>query len=400
MFRNRYLIFLILLVAGYGLFEYYRPKPIDWATTYVNTDKIPFGTEVLFALLPDVFENQQIESLRLPIYNHLHDSKLPTKSSYVFVCARFEIDKNDQRELLKYVSEGNTAFVSAYDISDSLLKKIGLSAEIKPPTLRDTSLGMNFVFKGFRRPKDYVFKHDDGRNYLRVLDSTNVTVLGQNARKEAVFVRVNFGKGLFLVHNLPLALTNYAVLDTNTADYAFKTLSYLPKNAPVYWDEYLKQGRFGENQTSPLRYILSQDPLRWAYYLALFGLMVFGIFGGKRTQRIIPVVEPLQNTTLDFVKTIGKMYFQKRDPGNMAQKKVQYFLAHIRQHFGLKTNDLGTAFRFSLAEKTGIPSATINQLFNTIAIADDAGRVSEFVLLQLNEQIENFYQQANQPNGI
>ena len=391
MLRNRYFAFLVLLLVAYGLFEYYRPKPIDWSATYANTDKIPFGTEVLFELLPEVFENQKIESLRLPIFNHLHSTKLPAKSSYVFVCERFELDKNDQRELLKYVSKGNTVFVSAYNFPETLLKTLGLRAELKAPKLRDTTLAINFTNNNLKRAKDYVFKHDDGRNYLTILNQKAVTVLGQNARKEPIFVRVQVGKGAFLVHNIPLALTNYFVLDTTTADYAFKTLAYLPANAPVYWDEYLKQGRFGEDQTSPLRFVLSQAPLKLAYFLALFGFLIFIIFGGKRTQRVIPVIEPLQNTTLEFVQTIGKMYYQKRDHGNMAHKKTQFFLAFIRERFGLKTNDLGTEFRKDLAEKTDIEYSEINQLFNTIAEADDAGRVSEYVLLNLNQQMERFY---------
>ena len=391
MLRNRYFAFLVLLLVAYGLFEYYRPKPIDWSATYANTDKIPFGTEVLFELLPEIFENQKIESLRLPIFNHLHGTKLPAKSSYVFVCESFELDKNDQRELLKYVSKGNTVFVSAYNFSDTLLKTLGLRAELKAPKLRDTTLAINFTNNSLKRAKDYVFKHDDGRNYLTILNQKAVTVLGQNAREEPIFVRVQVGKGAFLVHNIPLALTNYFVLDTTTADYAFKTLAYLTANAPVYWDEYLKQGRFGEDQTSPLRFVLSQAPLKLAYFLALFGFLIFIIFGGKRTQRVIPVIEPLQNTTLEFVQTIGKMYYQKRDHGNMAHKKTQFFLAFIRERFGLKTNDLGIEFRKDLAEKTDIEYSEINQLFNTIAEADDAGRVSEYVLLNLNQQMERFY---------
>ena len=79
-FRSKYFWFLILMVVGYGLFEYYRPVPIDWSATYINKDKIPFGTKVLYELLPDVFEKQNVQSLRIPIYNHLTDNKLPTRA--------------------------------------------------------------------------------------------------------------------------------------------------------------------------------------------------------------------------------------------------------------------------------------------------------------------------------
>jgi hypothetical protein len=112
-------------------------------------------------------------------------------------------------------------------------------------------------------------------------------VLSRNARHEPVFIKIQYGRGQFLVHNLPLAFTNYYVLDPKTSDYAVKALAYLPAWT-TYWDEYQKQGRFDKEQQSIFRYVWSQPALNWAYYIVVFGLILFAIFAGKRTQRVIP----------------------------------------------------------------------------------------------------------------
>ncbi|WP_428654278.1 DUF4350 domain-containing protein [Runella sp.] len=389
--RSKYFWFLTLTVIGYGLFEYYRPKPIDWTSSYSNKDKIPFGTKALYDLLPDVFTDQAVESLRLPIYNHLTESKLPAQSNYIFVCQNFDVDKNDRVQLLNYVKKGNNAFISAYDFSDTLLKILNVRATLKAPTLRDTALVMNFVNPRFKKSKGYVFSQDDGRNYFLVKKSKNVTVLAQNARNEPIFLKVGYGKGYFFLHNLPLSLTNYYALDSVTSDFAFKSLSYLPVK-PTYWDEYLKQGRFGDNEQSIFRFIMTQPPLRWAYYMILFGLFVFAIFAGKRTQRIIPIMELPKNTSLEFVKTIGKMYFQQSDHANIAQKKIQHLLLYIRERFGLRTTEINEEFKETLTMKTGIPRLEIDVLFGEIAHAERSGILTEYALLSLNRRIEDFYQ--------
>ncbi len=371
------------------LFEYYRPKPVDWSPTYENDDKIPFGTQALFELLPGVMQQADVKTIRLPVYNFLSETNLPSRSNYVVVCRDFNADRNDQRQLLNYVQRGNNALISAYDFPDSLGMALGFKADVKEPTKADTTLRQNFQNPALRKPAGYNFFHDDGRNYLVIKKAGNITVLGRNARNEPVFVKVRYGKGQFFIHNLPLAFTNYYVLDAKSSDYAFKALSYLPA-LPTYWDEYQKQGRFDEDQQSVLRYVHTQPALNWAYYLIIFGLIFYIIFAGKRTQRIIPIMEPPQNTSLDFVKTVGQLYFQQGDHDNLARKKVQYFLAELRDRYGLNTNSLDKEFTETLARKSGTSISETAKIVRLLREVQKSIQLSEYDLLTLNRAIENF----------
>ena len=66
-----YLVGIALLFAGYVVLEYNRPKPLDWSATYINKDKVPYGTYVLFDQLPRLLGTDDVTAVRQPIYGQL-----------------------------------------------------------------------------------------------------------------------------------------------------------------------------------------------------------------------------------------------------------------------------------------------------------------------------------------
>ncbi|KAB7731989.1 DUF4350 domain-containing protein [Rudanella paleaurantiibacter] len=388
---NRYFFILLAFVLAYGLFEFYRPKPIDWSASYRNTDKIPFGTRALYELLPSVMGQASVKNVRLPVYNFLTESKPVTPSNYVFVARSLRFDDNDVRQLLRYVARGNGVFLSAYYFPDTLGRVLGFRALVKPPRLKDTLLTNQFTNPALQKRGGYNFFHDDGRNYLVTKDARNTVVLARNSRNEPTYLRIRYGKGFFYIHNLPLALTNFFVLDRKTSDYAFKALSYLPAR-PTYWDEYQKQGRFDDDEQSVFRYVLSQPALTWAYYLLVVGLILYALLAGKRTQRVIPVVEPPRNTSLEFVQTVGRVYYQQGDHNHLGQKMIQFFLAHLRERYGLVTTTLDAEFAEALSRRTGVEVSDAQDLVQALQAARRTVTLSEEDVLILNGKIENFRQ--------
>lgn len=395
---NKYILILLATVVAFVLFEYYKPKPIDWSPTYQNDDKIPFGTKAVFDLLPSLMRQRSVESTRLPPYNLLTETKLPARSNYIAVCETFNAGDLDTRELLRYVAKGNTAFLSAYSFSDTLSQALGFKADLKNPLQADSTLRSNFVLPTLARRGGYNFRHDDGRNFLVVKKpKTAITVLARNARSEAIFLKIPHGKGTFFIHNLPLALTNYYLLQPASDDYMVKALSMLPAQ-PTYWDEFQKQGRFDAEEQSILRYIKTQPALHWAYLIGLWSLIVYVFFAGKRTQRIIPVVQLPKNTSLDFVRTVGRLYFQQANHDNLARKKVQYFLANLRERYGLNTQHLDADFVETLTRKSGVPLDQVQKLVKMLGEAQTAYSLSEFDLLRLNAAIEQFMLNSSMAN--
>ena len=117
----------------------------------------------------------------------------------------------------------------------------------------------------------------------------------------------------------PASFTNYYLLNNKEFIYAEKVLSYLPKGNLFC----LSKSQNGEQiSESPMRYIFSQPSLKWAWLVFIFGMLFFMLFNAKRKQRIVPIIAPLQNTTVDFTKTIGNLYYQEGEHQNIINKKI------------------------------------------------------------------------------
>ncbi len=387
-----YLFLLGATLLVFVLVEYFRPKPIDWTPTYANRDAIPYGTKAMYELLPGLFGNQPVRTVRVPVYNHLREATLPGRSSYVFINESFEADENDLRELLAYVARGNRAFVAAHQFPATLADTLGVHATYEADPGRD-STRLAFTNPRLRSPALYAYRRTWATAHL-VPDSLpkpvlqRATVLGVNARKRVNFVRIPFGKGAFFLHTVPVAFTNFYVLRQPTAEYAFRALSYLPAG-PVFWDEYQKQGRVGEQ--SLFRFLLNDPALRWAYYLTLATVFLYVLVESRRRQRVIPVVEPPRNTSLEFVETIGQLYFQQGNHADLAEKKIAHWLAFLRQRFNLNTSVFDEEFRQKLVAKSGVSRADVDALLARVEVVRGSGTLTETKLLDLNRRIEAFY---------
>src|SRR5690606_31789453 len=99
-------------------------------------------------------------------------------------------------------------------------------------------------------------------------------------------------------------------------------LSTLPSR-PLVWDEFYKTGRM--EARTPVRYLLSQPPLRWAWFLSLLLVVLFILVHARREQRAIPIVLPPANTTRELAHTIGRMHWHQGDHAALARSMIVSF---------------------------------------------------------------------------
>jgi len=388
---RRYLIVSAIFVIGYLLAQYYKPKPTDWRTSYLKEDKIPFGLYILYHQMGHLFPGTKITVSGLPVYNTLKDNH-SNNSSYLLISGGLELDKTGCGELLKFAGRGNRFFIAAFDfgkfISDTLKLQTGSSFNFA----KQKKTRVNFVNPQLKSTAGYTFNKGIGDQYFSKFDTSKVTVLGKDAEGHVNFIKYTIGKGALYILPNPQLLTNYNLLDPLGAEYAGKALSYLPASGTIIWDEYNTRGNT-EDQ-SVLRVIFGHEQLRWAYELALIGLVIFVLFEMKRRQRIIPIIEPLKNSSVEFVELVGKVYYQQRDNRDIAQKKMNYLMEHIRTNYHLKTTIIDQEFKTALALKSGAGDAAVNALFKTIDRVTEGVGVDDALLIDLNQKIEQFYKQA------
>jgi len=375
--------------------DFSKPKPIDWTPSFLSSKKSPFATYILFNEFNTFLPKSKIRSTYITPYEYFSENyslleNEGKKSSYFFINNYLNLDKESVNDLLNYTQQGNTVFMISngfpYYLSDTLNFNTVNDYNVKVEII------LELANKKISRTK-YNYNRAVENTYFNELDTTTTTILGYNEldlsnKKQINFVKIKFGKGQFILNTQPYAFTNYHMLESNHAVYVSNCLSYLPDN-DIIWDERNKAET--EEIKSELRFILSKPALKYAWFLALLAMLLFMIFRAKRRQRIIPIIEQLPNTSIAFAKTIGNLYYQQGEPKDIINKKITFFLEHIRNLYLLDTQNLNNDFKKRLHNKTGISKDEIDRLINYIVALNNLSNPKENSLLTLNKLIDKFY---------
>ncbi|GAL00314.1 hypothetical protein JCM19314_1922 [Nonlabens ulvanivorans] len=430
--RAKMILYVLLgVVVMLFFFESSRPRPLNWQKSFTSGDKIPFGAFVLYDQLDEIFNRDDITSVdEVPIDFLLKNDSI-TNANYIFINDYLSFDSVESDYLMDFVARGNKVFIASNGAYGTLADTLGLetnSSSFYSYSRRDT-VRTRLVNKSL---KDRSYVYDKGADYkfFEVYDTLNTKVLGEvlafepskgyiadyleetidndeGEKEEKLdinvddkeekrltretpqvnFVEIKVGDGAFYYNLNPISFTNYYMLKDGKHQYAVEALSYM-NDGPVFFDDYGKSGR--KVITSPMRFVLTQPALKWAYYIALFGVIIYMIFASKRRQRIIPIVEPLKNSSVEFTKTIGSLYYQTGDYSGIIDKKINYFLERLRSKYFVDTQRLDTTFIKRLAVKSGRSQNFTEDVILYINKLRAKSVHNEYELKQLNKRIEAF----------
>jgi hypothetical protein len=381
-----YISLASIVLIVYLIAQFNKPKPTDWSTTLSSNDKIPFGTYILYNRITDIFPGAKVKTFREPVYNVIADENIEN-GTYIIIGDDIDIDTNDYVQLKKYIEKGNDVFIAANTFSGELSKTLKVYTE------NDSASATRIGFIN-NQWKDNLYDVDkySSNGYFADFDTAKAVVLGNNQYHHYNYIRFPMGKGNLYLNANPQMFTNYSLLQDMGAAYSSIALSYVKNNKNLYWDQYYTLGR--EGAESPMRVFLQNDSLRWAFYIAIFSLLVFVLYEMKSRQRIIPIIPPLNNTTVEFAGIVGQVYYEQRNNGNIAQKKAAYFLEHIRSTYNIRTQVFDEEFITTLSQKSGAKPELVKDLANQITHVNMTSQISDNELIDLNRNIEQFYIQS------
>lgn len=387
-----YIVLIVILMGVIILIDASKPKPVDWTPTYALKDKIPLGLYVFDQELPHLFPDSKITKFSVTPYEYFdgqynyETKEYAVKGTVITIDEEPNIDKESVDELIYLAEHGNTVFLSMKNFPPHLLDTLKIEMSSHFYVKDSISLYLTDSRAGNNR---YMFNEGLGTFYFDEVDSTNTTVLGYQAADtvtHANFIKVPFGKGNFLLHTQPAVFTNFHLLKGNHHEYTEKLVSHIG-GGNLYW--YCRDLKGGGVSQSPLRYILKQPALKWALYFGLIGIFIFMIFNARRRQRIIPEIPPVRNTTVDFTKTIGNLYYQEGNHHNIIDKKIIYLLERIRNEYLIDTYSLDDEFIEKLHHKTGKPKEDIRNLVKIIQVHRRKFDSTEADVIEINKAIEN-----------
>ncbi len=364
--------------------------------TFSFKDKNPFGAYVLHNELGQMFSMNSIREVKTN-FDHTWRDISDTGSLYVSVSKNLFLSGADLESMLAYVYIGNSLFISSDHIDQKLLDTLGCEINYSYygqhiNEMKYTSVRLDAGI--FNDSASYKYFYVPFYNHFLKMDTLHSRILGNN-ETGSNFMVVFHGRGRIYLHTEPRAFSNYFILQKNNYEYCRNAFSFTPSMPEhIYWDDYYNRKNYPQGESgnkSGLAVLLQYPAMAWAFWLllTLFGLYI--LFGGKRRQRIIKTIPPNANTTLTFTETISRLYLQKKDNHNIAEKLITYFLEHIRNHYYLNTGQINDDFINTVSRKSNNSKEGAESLFKTISSIQRSTEISDQQLLLLNQQIEKFY---------
>lgn len=394
-----------------------KSKKFDERVTLKKEDKLPYGAFIAFRNLKHLFPNATISvSKKMPGY--WDTLSMYTSGQALIILARdFYADEYEMKTLIRFIENGNDVFISSRTISsqtERIIRNITSAIALSPyfidgngRKVRDT-LALQLDTSIFNAQETYSYKGTKFSSWFYQMDSATTRVLGHDPTDHPNFIHLKAGKGNLYVHLAPLAFSNYFLLQGDNLAYYESVLSVIPRDTRrVVWDEYFLEkkksdldpynDRYGDRgEEGDSRGFLSElfryEELKWALIVAIGTLLLFTLLEMRRRQRYIPELAKPKNDSLDFVKTIGRLYFDKGDHRNLAKKMAAYFLEHVRNTYKLPTGTMDDAFVEKLKFKSGGDEEQLKHIVGFISYLDGIGKVSDKQLVDFHKRLESFYQ--------
>lgn len=382
----------------------------NWVENYREKEKSPFGTYIIYNEANELFENQEIVTLKENFYDYLIHNYDTQKADFGnYICIKNNASKLTEygvTDLLSFVYDGNSAFLSLNYFSDALLDQLEITTnnldrdkylveDLKP--LKGEFYLEDKTFEN----ETFTFDRNIRKHYFVTYNEDKTIVLGSakiDGEKVPNFMKIYHGKGAIYVHSNPVVFTNYFML-SDKENYAENVLSYVPSST-IFWDPQIKRSKYSnendDDNTSVFKFFLQHKTLTWFLFVSLAGILLFMLFNARRKQRVIPIIHPLKNTTVAFTQTISSLYLKEQDHKNLVDKKIAFFLEKVRTKYLLNTNNLNKEFIHNLAAKSDNNLQNTKYLINTIITLHKRSECTQEELLVLHKMIDNFFKkQAN-----
>jgi len=344
----------------------------NWYESYDPSEDQPYGTSLLPKILQARYPDATYENLPLNWTTNGLDSTGQTL--YIAVGGGLKYTYTEAEALAMFIEQGGHAFLAAkevsnrflsYVISDSCLKYKSFlpNARFDSLELVESATGAVLMMPVLREKRG----SSEAGNYLNalyyncLLGAEHLLMIHQDTvafrnktdaeyPRQPIMSRFSYGEGALTILSYPKALTNVYATDSLGRQTMEEVLKLLPDSvAHVAYDARRRSSTNAtirdnvprsdnslESEGNILKHVLARPPLATAWYLLILGAIVFLVFGAKRRQRLIPLVQPRKNTTHQHLGNISRLYLTQPNNMMMASKQFALFDAYCNRRFGLR----------------------------------------------------------------
>jgi len=393
----------VVVIGLLALLIYGQEERYNWNTTFAQDGENPYDLSLFKKTIAASYEEKNYNELK----NLYTDSTfIPSQNGLVvYVDPYFGLDSVEISKLLESAANGNRVFIATFEPTYLL--------SILSPECENDSMGSvyykrskNIDLKLENRPNEceisYVVRKDKERyswTYfdLEGCDSVNVmgslTSIGETFPN---FIKLDHGEGSLYLFSNPLVFTNYHFRNQAVFEYTQAILSLIPHSKmfylhPDYYDPSIYEPPVSE---SPLRFILSNPPLKWAWYLILAITVLYVLNTVRRSQKSIPVFTLPENETAAYLDVVYRLYQTEGHHKDIIGVQEKLLKRHLRNKYRLNFNYRDESTFDEASTRLQMPREYIKGTFAKLDRAKNNSTLSDEEFKEIIENIKEFYQKC------
>ena len=401
MSRNKVILIIIacvllLLALFWSLTEYKDVSTNVWRESYSFSDEQPQGLYIFKELTTRFFKDIPTTTMGYP------EDTINTNSLYI----QFVPDYLEDREmdtLLSVASKGNDVFIISDFLNDRLVDTLPYFFD--DVNVIDSSLSFNFLDseiafatnidfqfldKEFKNKKPEYYYLMNGQDWESDLNYARVATPDSNL----LMIEIPFGEGRIFYHVKKDLFYNHSYRQDRMFEYTQKVFSHFDPQHIYLLSPYTVYSADDPTKTrNPLEFIMSQPALKAAYYLLILGTLLYVFFSGKRKQKIIPVTVKNENTSLEYIDTVGQLFYQQNQHGKLVKHMKNIFHHKMQKKFFVAPDH--PDYVEVLAKKSKISETELQYVIDRFKNFDDLFDFKADQLVSLNSRLENIYTQID-----
>ena len=378
-------VVLLLVILIFSVCEIKDVPDIDPGGWYSIEEEGLMGLKLFYELLGNYYSEGDVE-YRLE-YDFEYLDSLNNTLLIVFD-SPVNIDSTHLVQITDFLEAGNEALIVSSDIY------LETHPELSPQTdyaYRDSSYiliwsdGDSMSFKHNLDEQVQHFSSSGNINYFETDSIANSESLLNASFKKSLFISTEVDSQKLYLHSEPMLFLNKSYNSTSYLTNFNKTLNHFSSAKVVLHQENYKNHY--SYDSSVLKYILSQRPLKYAYYLTLLSGLLYFFFSSKRKQREIPIIEKSKNTSLDYVDTTSGLFMAQNQNAKLVRHMKRNFIYKAKSAYFLNPED--PRFVEKLAKKSKCSIDQINSIMRQLNLADTHD-FNDDQLIRLYNDINSF----------
>jgi len=384
-------VVLIVVVAVFWFFAS-REESYNWNETYNNEGMQPYD----LGLFKKVLKESKGERFEILEGLLTDTSYLKGKGDLLVLVQGFAlIDTVEAEYLEEFARNGNTVLIST-NTAGAVMKRLSacendsITGKKSAEEVKINAKGKvaTLSFDRYNEPVNYGWTY-----FLKPYCGEIRGKIAMGGGDFPNMLELKVGDGSVIIHCTPLLFTNYHFRNEEVFDYVGAILSD-SESSKVYYLEpspfTLSSGKPGIAE-SPLRFILSHPPLKWAWYLILLTALAFVLNGVRRKRRAIPFLKLPENQTKAFVDMVYRLYRKEGSHRDIIRIQDKHLRLFLRNKYGINTNEWNKETHLEVTEKLKMDQAYVAQFFEQLKRSRYNSTLTESEFLEIDKKITEFY---------